>query len=166
MAGGKQRPNRRQAILRIRVRDDTGWSDLTICNISERGMMLRAGRVPVRGAIIEIRAGTTLVIGEVRWSAAGRCGVRSQEPIDVEALLTGGQPKCQTDGPRLIERPAQVRTVDPRAALERSRVLGRLIDHGLTVALVLIGVGVLTMLVSDVLSMPFQRLAAGMAGQA
>jgi hypothetical protein len=34
------------------------------------------------------------------------------------------------------------------------------------VALVLIGVGVLTMLVSDVLSMPFQRLAAGMAGRA
>jgi len=80
MGSTPTRPTRRKAFLRTRVRDDAGWSELTVHNVSEAGMMLQGKRVPQRGTIIEIRIGEAAIVAEVRWAVGNRCGVRSRAP--------------------------------------------------------------------------------------
>lgn len=162
MVTEKARPERRAALLRTRVRDDGGWSNMTICNVSERGMMLRGERVPARGTIIEIRCGATSVVADVRWSTSGQCGVRSREMIDVEELLRGGNLKTSRRG-SIEERRAQVRPVDHKAQAERSRVIGRLIDDALIAALVMVGAVLLGAAVTGFLRSPFSQIQSRLA---
>lgn len=162
MTSGKTRPERRSAILRTCVRDDAGWSDMTICNVSERGLMLRGERVPPRGTIIEIRSGTTSIVADVRWSAAQRCGVRSRETIDIDALLRSGSLRTKDRG-SVGERRAQVRHLEHHVQAARSRVVGRLIDNALMAALVVIGAIVLSAAVTGFLRSPFSQIQSGLA---
>lgn len=162
MVIGKARAERRAALLRTMVRDDDGWSDMTICNVSERGMMLRGSRVPARGTIIEIRSGSTSIVADVRWSAPGQCGVRSREVIDVDGLLRGGSLQAKRQEPA-GERRAQVRPVDYKTLADRSRVLGRLIDDALIAVLVVAGAVLLGAGVTGFLRNPFSQIHSGLA---
>ena len=66
-----------------------GWHDIVICNVSSRGLMARTRAAPPRGSFIEIRHGSICIVGQVRWSAGARFGIRAQERIDIMGLLVG-----------------------------------------------------------------------------
>jgi hypothetical protein len=62
---------------------DSGWVDATIRNISSKGMKLHMPSPPPRGSFIEIRRGSAVVVGQVRWVDEGCCGLLAQGRVPV-----------------------------------------------------------------------------------
>jgi len=89
MNGASERQPRHAVSFRAHIRDAGEWHEVAICNISGRGLMLKGTCVPPRGAFVEIQRGDLHIIGQVRWSAVGRCGVRTRDPIDLSAFGLG-----------------------------------------------------------------------------
>ena len=63
MGRQRTREQRRTVALTARLRSDDGWYDVTIGNVSSRGMMLRGRALPAKGEFIEIRQRSVVVIG-------------------------------------------------------------------------------------------------------
>jgi hypothetical protein len=118
--------------MSARLRTDDGWSDLTICNVSPRGLMGKCAHPPTRGAFIEVHRGGVCIVGHVRWSQGHRFGLRSQSSIDVAAL---GSEQIGTRRKQEVERRSQARADRPvvrataiAAKADRSRAVARLFD--------------------------------------
>jgi hypothetical protein len=86
----KLRPRelRRRVLVRARVRSGSDWGDACILNISSRGMLIHSARPVTEGSIVEILRGDQLIIARVMWSEAGRSGIRSDERLPVEDILS------------------------------------------------------------------------------
>lgn len=119
-----------------------GWHDIVICNVSSRGLMARTQVAPPRGSFIEIRHGSICIVGQVRWSAGARFGIRAQERIDIMGLLVGR--KTAAADPVTPERRVRARPTPASAhnRAESSRRFARLFDWGMVVLVVTV-VGVL-----------------------
>jgi len=112
MSSLRPREERRKTFLRARLRSDAGWSDVTIGNVSSRGMLLHSASGLRRNAFIELRHRDACVVGRIVWSHGTTCGVRTQDAIDVPALLA--------QKPAKAARPGQERRASPRRAAPRS----------------------------------------------
>ena len=88
MSSLKPREERRKTLLHARLRSDAGWSDVTIGNVSSRGMMLHCASGLQRNAFVEVRHRGVCVVGRVVWSHGVKYGVRTQDVVDVPALLS------------------------------------------------------------------------------
>jgi hypothetical protein len=80
------------------MRSGAAWTDIVIKSMSVRELTAETAQPPRRDSFVEIRRGTQVIIGCVIWSEAERFGVRAQDRIDVDALVTE---------PRLASRPAR-----------------------------------------------------------
>jgi hypothetical protein len=87
----RTREPRREVLLKARMRADGNWSDVTIRNMSSRGMMLWSDEPPRPGAYIEICGPATSVVMRTVWADGGYFGVRAQDKLDVESALRGGR---------------------------------------------------------------------------
>ncbi|MGN3974267.1 PilZ domain-containing protein [Tsuneonella sp. SYSU-LHT278] len=81
------RARRRLAFVKAKLRKGDGWQDVQIGNVSSTGLLVRLADPPAAGETVELRHRGCCVIGKVIWKARSRMGIRSLEPIDVEALL-------------------------------------------------------------------------------
>jgi hypothetical protein len=136
MIGQKQRERRRVTSLKAQMRTDDGWCDVIVCNISPRGLMMKCDAPPPRGAFVEVLHRSVHIVGHVRWSHGRRLGIRTQDPIDIEALLAPAQ--IGAGKPRAERRPsAQARAAAPTLSIadraEASRRFARAFDW-LTIA--------------------------------
>ena len=149
----QQREPRHDVDLPARLRGDDSWSDICIRNVSSHGMMLLIADPPQRGAYIEVRRGSAVVIGRVMWIGVGRCGLRTKERIRVADLtMANAQPKDAT-GAR-PERRARARLHRPDAAAARSAFIGRVMQFAAMVALVLAAGGFLAHTTYGLLAKP------------
>ncbi len=144
--------------LPARLRDENGWSEVTIRNVSPHGLMLRGAKLPRRGAFVELRADTISVVGEVRWSFGSRCGVRTRENIDIDRLL--GRTPDEDGCPAPTPPRAHARPMDVAARAARNQMTGRLIDAALLAGAVIAGAVVTGGAVAAFLARPFGQLAA------
>ena len=87
----KPREPRQKVLIDARLRQDCGWSDARILDISRRGLMVRASVAPARGAYVEINRGSHRIVARVVWAKDGRFGAAAQDPIDAEAVARGDQ---------------------------------------------------------------------------
>lgn len=87
----KPREPRQKVLIDARLRQDCGWSDARILDISRRGLMVRAAIAPARGTYVEITRGTHRIVARVVWARDGRFGAAAQDPIDAEAVARGDQ---------------------------------------------------------------------------
>ncbi len=147
---------------------DGGWADLTICNLSSRGLMAKCADPPPRGTFVEVRRGTVSVIGQVRWVYGGRLGIRAQEPIDISGLLCDA-PTGRGIGSHERRADPRVHHHDHRTALnealeEHSRRWSRLFDWMIVAAVGAISAGVLVGQVYSTLSAPLAQASAALAG--
>lgn len=86
MARLEARAQRKTAFLKARMLDRGEWLEIIIGNLSTSGLMVKS-RVPhPLGTTVEIRRRGMVIAGEVVWSLPTRFGMRSFEPIDVDAL--------------------------------------------------------------------------------
>ena len=132
MGRQRTREQRRTVALTARLRSDDGWYDVTIGNVSSRGMMLRGRALPAKGEFIEIRQRSVVVIGRVVWSQGASCGVRTQDKVDIPALLSPSatRPPAANLERRRAPRPAKM--THPGVAIARraeaSRRFARIFD--------------------------------------
>jgi hypothetical protein len=159
MGSHKQRETRQVIYLNARLRSDGGWTNITICNVSSRGLMGRCNNPPAKGAFVEIRRGASCVVGHVRWSQGIRFGLRSQDRICVAALLDERPEKVSGIERRAAERAAdQARAkASPAQRNERSRQLASLLEWCAISATAMAGAGLLMIEVKDVLSRPHEQ---------
>ncbi len=74
----KQREPRRKVLVRARMRCGTGWGDVTIHNMSSRGLLATAPEEHRTGEVIEIRRIHQIIVGRIVWQNGPFFGVRTQ----------------------------------------------------------------------------------------
>lgn len=139
------------------------WSDVTICNVSRRGMLLKLPNAPQRGEYIEIRCNTICVIGRVVWSSAPNLGIRAQDDIDIPALLHERAPSNDQERravPRGAKLAAPALTVEAQA--ERSRRIAHIMNWSMLAIALACGAGLVAQVVHSTLSTPFEQAREGM----
>ena len=89
----KHRPRelRRRVVVKARMRSGMQWSEACILNVSSRGLLIKSVRPVAEGSTIEILRGDQLIVARVMWSNAGRSGLRSEQRLPVEDILSIGQ---------------------------------------------------------------------------
>jgi hypothetical protein len=112
MFGLPRRPLRKLASLKVQFRAGEEWSEVTLANVSARGVMVRSPAPPQVGADIEIRHRGVTITGQVVWARRTRFGVRSFEEVDLSALLA--QSDLQPDRRHLERAPPTNRRVRAR----------------------------------------------------
>lgn len=118
----KPRELRRRVVVAARLRHGASWSDACILNISSRGLMIHTGRPISQGAQVEIRRGDAVIVACVVWREGGRAGLRAQDRVPVEEILTLGRSEVLQLGAGHGERRKRPRSED------RSRIHGRAIE--------------------------------------
>jgi hypothetical protein len=145
-----------------RVRVGLQWGDARILNISSRGLLIQTGRQVVEGSTIELRRGDHKIVARVMWSEAGRSGLRAEQPLPVEDILSlehaGALQLIASDGV-LRERRRR-----PRRVAIDSRLRGRAMEFlAVGTIAVSLAVGVWSM-AETALASPLARVAAALGG--
>jgi len=151
LPGRRKRAARRKVALPARLRADAAWVDVTMMNVSPRGFMVRTDE-PVRiGGYVELRRGIDFnIVGRVVWKRGRDVGVKTQDDIDVDALL---QPQGKaTRGGRTTDRSTSTATA------ERSRHVGTMIQYVVVVTMVVAGAITAASTVNVMLRPTFDRI--------
>lgn len=163
MGSLKSREQRQNVMLDARLRTAEGWSSVTICNVSPRGLMAKCGAAPPpKGAFVEVCRGANVIVGHVRWSQGVRFGLRTQDRIDIGALVEApsGRPAGGTER-RLRQRreTARARAIPKAVPTEqRSRQAGRLFDWIALAFAGIVGAGIVVSQVHETLSKPLDKV--------
>jgi hypothetical protein len=158
----RTRELRRRLVARARVRSDQQWGDACILNVSSRGMLIQSARPIAEGSIVEVLRGDQLIIARVMWSEAGRSGIRSDERLPVEDILS----LEQSHSLQLIASNGVLhdRRGGTRAVASEARVHGRAIEFlavGTVAILLAFGLWVMA---EAALSGPLARVSAVLGG--
>ena len=165
MASHRIREPRRKVQLTARLRDERGWSDVTICDVSERGLSLRSAAAPDKGAFVEIRRGALSVVGQVRWSSGVRCGMRAQDRVPVEAILSPPDaiPASFPGERRAAPRTQQSVAAAPTDAASASRRFSRLFDWTCIALAAVFAAGTVANFALNTLSRPLELTGIALA---
>lgn len=169
MGSQKSREQRRVVKVRATMRISADWVGVTICNVSSRGLMAKCADPPPRGAYVEIRQRGYCIVGRVAWSQGLRFGIRTQDPIDVAALLA--QPtikgrRAQQERRVEVRKAARTRVVPrPDLQYERSRRLSRAFEWAAVVGVAAFAVSQLAALAGHVLSNPLASAGLALTGR-
>ena len=152
----KPRELRRRVVVPARLRHGTSWSDACILNVSSRGLMIHTGRPIARGTEVEVRRGDHVIVARVMWREGARAGLRAEERVPIEQIVTlGKSPALQ------LTAATGERRKHPRPE-EQSRARGRTIEFAgaLVIAASLAGAG-FTM-VQSAFARPLQAVATAL----
>ena len=132
----KQREPRRKVVLSARLRQDEGWSDANILNVSSRGLLLHGSIRPARGSYLEVRRGSCVIVGRVIWVEANRFGLRTQEHLSIDSLISSAPIAIAAKGagPPFMERRARPRSEGLEWRYVKSRERGRAIQFSMIAA--------------------------------
>jgi hypothetical protein len=163
----KQREERKALVLSARMLADEGWRDVTVRNVSSRGMMLRCKTPPARNTFVEVRLRRARVVGRVVWSSEAACGISSQDTIDLSDLLSQSPTKPRKSNierrarPRgMPDQPVQMRVLPPE---ETSRIFARIFDWSAVAFAVAVGAIALTDVTGTVLRKPLETTHAALS---
>lgn len=113
IAAWKTRAPRKKVQLHGRLRQECEWLDVSIRDLSSRGLMAEAEQPPGRGHYIEIRRYDQILVGRVVWQSGRRFGVLLAHPINFEAVIKG----CSMPGSAKDRRNHQSRPVACQARI-------------------------------------------------
>lgn len=156
----KSREPREPVILPVRIRTDAGWIDATIRNVSTKGMKLEMPSPPPKGSFIEIRRGSAVVVGQVRWVEEGCCGLLAQGRVPVAQLKLDPRlaHKPNADGSPQVERRAEVRVLSPEEVAERSRLKAMVMQKAIIAAAGTAGACFIGSLMLGVIEKPMESI--------
>jgi hypothetical protein len=167
MGFARAREQRRMVMVKARMRVTADWADVTICNVSSRGLMAKCSKAPTRGSYVEIRQRGACIVGRVAWSQGMRFGIRTQDPIDIAALLaepTIKGTRAQNDRRVQPRKPATaMAVVRHEDKAEGSRRFSRAFEWGVIVAASAFGVSQLAAVAGGALGEPLQKVKQTLA---
>lgn len=117
----KRREPRLPVLINARMRVTVSWADVSIRNISSRGMMLEMPAPPPRGTYIEIARGPLRITARVVWTEGSRCGLQTRERIDLGSLAHGREPEPAAEAYAPSPSAAPRRRVDQNVARNQAR---------------------------------------------
>lgn len=126
----RPRERRIKVVLNGRMRLGVRWCDVSIRNISSRGLLVQAEAAPERGSYVEIRRGAHVIVARVAWSQGLQFGVQTQERLDVASIMAEPDLSKVNYKAALVANPAYERRsasrpADTAQAAERSRLRAR-----------------------------------------
>lgn len=158
----RKREPRRAVLLPARMRTGSGWVDVSIRNISTRGLLVRSGHAVRRGTYVEIRRDAHIIVGRAVWSSGDHFGVLAQDRMDVDAIVAR---------PALADyRPPQDRRHRPRdqpsgrRMADRSRHVARQLQFAGLGAAALGGAALMAGTAFDLLQRPLAVIGLALAG--
>jgi hypothetical protein len=161
----RARQPRRQVHVAARMRSGTSWTDICIKNMSGRGLMAETEVPPRRGSYVEIRRGQQIIVGRIIWAEGNQFGIRSQDRIDVDAILNeprlANKPASATAAAATAERrrdPNRRRLEDIAARAEQSRRRSAAFQFLIVVGLGVLAATILATEVYKVLSVPLSTI--------
>ena len=166
MGSVRPREERRNIFLRARLRSEHGWADVTIGNVSSRGLMLHCTAPLQRNSFIEVRHRSVCIVGRVVWASGAKCGVRTQDSVAVGELLPDGPPKRGKPGEerRAAARAPEVRRRPAAETAEASRRFARAFDWTIIVLAAGAAGAFMTKTAWSVLDSPLAQVQATLAG--
>ena len=84
----KPREPRKKVMIKARMRVGAAWHDACILDMSSRGLMIQASDPPPGGSYLELRRGRHVIVARVMWTRDRRAGLRSQDPLPTEAIIS------------------------------------------------------------------------------
>ena len=149
-------------MIAARMRHGNQWCDANILNISSRGLLLHAATPPSRGTYVEVRRGTHIIVGRVVWANDNRFGVRAQDRLAIDSVITDISPDRRSandvgDGP--AERRAQPRPERLEWRHAQSREKGRVLQFACISGLSLVLAACAYEAVTDTLSRPLSQVS-------
>jgi hypothetical protein len=99
-------------------------------NVSSRGLGLSISAPPEPGTYVEIRRGRHIIVARVMWTEGVRCGLHTQDPISIDALIRESD-STETKPPpstALEPRAERRRTLALSRQHDRSRLAGRALE--------------------------------------
>lgn len=160
----KPREERQKVMITARMRSSASWQDVCILNLSKRGLGIQAPQVPPAGSYVEICRGYHVIIGRVMWAKGHRAGLRAQDPIWIQGLLS--DPSVATErqpaaAEAFIERRRVPRTAQKHA---ESRFAGRAMEFTF-VALAAVGMGAIAFgIVEQAFAEPMAQISSVLDG--
>jgi len=152
--GQRKREARQKVMVTARMRVDREWVDITILNVSSRGLLARTATPPTGRSYVEIRRGTEVaIIGRTVWRNGQHFGVRTQDRIDITQLVTSTRARA----PQAGAQPAAERRTAPRAPdsvatrLDRSRRFAAAFQYVALAAAALAGAAMILSTVQETL---------------
>ncbi len=163
----RKREPRRKVLVRARMRAGDAWSDVTIHNMSSRGLLAAADAECRPGTVIEIRRIHHIIVGRVVWQSGGYFGVRTQDAIDMDGIVSARPPAHKPGAADPGDRRAATRR--PASIAERE-ARSRRFAAGFQFAVLIAAVGVASLVVAQqvggILSRPFATIGAYLDGSA
>ncbi|MHA6722629.1 PilZ domain-containing protein [Sphingomonas sp. RS2018] len=158
----KQREPRRTIKITARMKTASGWQDVAIENVSAHGMKISVTCPPQRGAYIEIRRASQIVVARTVWVDGNDCGLRTQDVIDIPALVNAHAIRAE----EVIAAHAADHRKGPRAASVAARST-RFARHFQWMAVAAAGTaaaGVLAVIAAETLRRPFTAIETALVG--
>lgn len=90
----QSREQRRNVVIRSKIRSGAAWRDASILNLSSRGLGLHAPAPPELGSYVEITRGPHIMVARVVWVRGNRFGVFTQDAIPIDSVISD----CESSG--------------------------------------------------------------------
>ena len=151
------------------MRTDAGWIDATVRNVSVRGMQLHSPQPLRRNEFVEIARGQSRVVGRIVWSNEMVCGLKAQDAVDIDGLLsapTSCRPAAGENARdrRTIERPsAPVHAPSFETRAQSARLLGRAIEKTILVVAIACGGALAIGSAFEAMADPLEKVSTALA---
>lgn len=149
----KHRDPRRKTLVQARIQHGAARQNVSILDISSRGMLMQSVTPPECGAYVEIQRGRQVIVARVVWTNHQRFGVRTQDDLIFADLLqspsgpASAQEPAQNPDPSPSHHAAQRKHSATSAAYNRSRHLSRATEF---VSIAMVGAIAATMAIGAV----------------
>jgi hypothetical protein len=114
----KKREARQRVNVPARMRAGSEWIDVSILNMSSRGLMAKTEAQVKAGTYVEVRRGRLMIIARIVWVRGGSFGMRSQDRIDVAAVVQEPRLTSRPSAPSAASNTVERRSETRRAAAE------------------------------------------------
>ena len=148
-------------MLSARIRIGAAWNDVSILNISPRGLSMQASAPPPRGTYLEIRRGEHEIMACVMWASHHRFGVRTQDVLLVDDIIHQRSTAETAPAAAMPDRRPSWRTAERH---ETSRMMSRAMEFAI-VAVFAASAAVVTFgIVAEALQRPLAEATAALSG--
>jgi hypothetical protein len=154
-----------KVLVRARMRAGADWTDVVIHNMSSRGLLASSSPVCRPGTVVEIRRIHHVVVGRVVWQNGAFFGVRTQDPIDIQGIVTAKPPAHK---PQRSDAGGDDRRAVRRVPVAEREARSRRFASAFQFVVMIVAVGAAALFaaqeVGSVLSRPFAAVGAALAG--